>query len=154
MAQGKKTTSRNNTLSVPSREAWGKLDDLDVNYAFNLYGGKSIAEVSEYFTRSPIERVDELRFAPWKVFSYYIFWFTAFLTSDESQEECDSASCFLGLLLEKARSKPRRFRELYPRLKPAVDIITGRQEFYDADTEIYGVFSDYKRDIEVEVASK
>lgn len=136
---------------VPNRAAWGKLDDLDVKYAFNLYGGKTIAEVTPYFRRSPIDRVDELRFVPWEVFSYYVLWFTEFLTSDESKNECDSASCFLHLVLEKAQAEPKRFRDLYPRLKSAVDVIAGRQEFYDADADIYGLFSDYKRDIELEV---
>ncbi len=146
--------SKKNPSPIPSREAWGKLDDLDVKYAFNLYGGKSIGEVSEYFTRSPIDRVDELRFAPWAVFSYYIFWFTDFLTSDESKEECDSASCFLHLVLEKVRAEPQKFRDLYPRLKPAIEIIAGRQAFYDANPKIYGVFREYQRDIEAEVAKK
>ena len=35
---------------------------------------------------------DELRFVPWEVFSYYVLWFTEFLISGESKNECDSAS--------------------------------------------------------------
>ena len=143
--------SKHRALSIPSRETWGKLDDLDVKYAFDLYGGKSIAEVSPDFIRSPIDRADELRFVPWAIFSYYIFWFADFLTSDESKGECDSASCFLGLLLEKALEAPQRFRKLYPRLKPAVDVIAGRQEFYAANPEIYGIFSERKRQIEAAI---
>jgi len=146
--------TKKRSLPIPNREEWGNLDDLDVNYAYNLYGGKSIAEVTPYFVRSPIDRVDELRFAPWEIFSYYIFWFTDFLTSDESKDECDSASCFLHLVLEKARAEPIKFKELYPRLKSAIEIITGRQDFYDADVDIYGLFSDYKQDIEAALATK
>ncbi len=141
--------SKKRTSPIPSRAAWGRLDDLDVNYAFNLYGGKSIAEVMQLFVHCPIERVGELRFVPWEVFSYYILWFTEFLTTDESRGECDCASCFLQLVLEKARAEPQKFKALYPRLKPAVDIVVERQDFYEADVDIYGLFSDYKQEIEV-----
>lgn len=146
--------SRKRISPIPNRKAWGELDDLDVRYAFNLYGGKPISEMTPFFTRDPIGRLDELRFAPWEVFSYYIFWFADFLTSDESKEEADSASCFLDLVLEKARAEPEKFRELYPRLEPAVVVVAGRQDFYDAEVELYGLFSDHKREIEAELASK
>lgn len=139
------------TSSIPTRAEWGNLDDLDVKYGFKLYGGKSLEEVTPFFLRSPIERVSELRFAPWEIFNYYVFWFANFLISDASKEEADSASCFLHLVLEKARAEPEKFRSLYPRLKSAVDIIAGRQEFYDADVCIYGSFLDCQRDIEAAV---
>lgn len=143
--------AKQRTSPIPTCAEWGNLDDLNVKYAFNLYGGKSLAEVTLIFACSPLERVDELRFAPWEIFSYYIFWFINFLTSDESKEEADSASCFLELVLEKARAEPEKFRNLYPRLKSAIDMIAGRQEFYGAPVEIYGSFLDCLRDIEADV---
>lgn len=146
--------SKKLSTSVPSREAWGSLDDLDVKYAFNFYGGKSIKDLASDLIYNPIERVDELRFSPWAVFSYYIFWFVEFLTSDESKGEPDCASCFLHLVLEKAQAEPRMFKKLYPHLKLAIDIVAGRQEFYEAPVHIYGLFSDYKQGIEAEVAKK
>lgn len=141
------------TPRTPDHEAWGSLDDLDVRYAFKLYGGKSVAEAMPHFIQSPIERADELRFAPWDVFAYYVFCFTDFLISDASQGEADCASCFLRLVLGKARAAPQRLRDLYPRLKAAVEVVAGRQSFYDADVSIYGLFSDIRREIEAAVAS-
>ena len=138
---------------IPGRQEWGDLDDLDVKHAFKFYGGKSVRELPD-FVDNPIERVDELRFSPWGVFSYYIFWFARFLTSDESRGEADCASCFLHLVLEKAGAEPQRFKDLYPRLKPAIDTVAGRQEFYEASTWIYGSFSEYKQQIEAEAAKR
>lgn len=133
---------------IPDRKAWGSLEDLDVKYALDLYGGKTVAGAMPHFIRSPIERADELRRAPWGVFAYYVFCFAGFLTSDESAGESDCASCFLSLVREKARDAPQRLRTLYPRLKPAVDTVAGRQSFYDADVPIYGLFSGTVREIE------
>jgi len=141
------------TPRIPDRPAWGSLDDLDVRYAFKLYGGKSIAEAMPHFIRSPIERADELRFAPWDVFAYYVFCFADLLTSDASQGESDCASCFLRLVREKARAAPQRLRGIYPRLKAAIEVVAGRQSFYDADVSIYGLFPDIQREIEAAVAS-
>jgi hypothetical protein len=135
------------TSSIPSLEDWGRLDDLDVKYAFNLYGGRSLVEAMPFFVRSPIERADELLFTPWKVFICYIFCFADFLTSEQSKGESDCASCFLNLVLQRARADPQAFREFYPRLEPAIDKVAGRQRFYEASPQIYGFFSEYKRQI-------
>ena len=138
---------------IPDRKAWGALDDLEVRYAFKLYGGKSVAEAIPCFISSPIERADELLFAPWEVFAYYVFCFAEYLASDISADESDCASCFLSLVREKAQAAPQRLRHLYPRLKPAVDVVAGRQPFYGADVNIYGLFPDIQREIEAKLAS-
>ena len=146
------TKTENHAPGIPNRRDWGSLDDHDVNYAFALFGGKSLEEAMPCFIEHPIERAGELRVVPWEIFSYYIIYFVDFLTSDESKGESDCASCFLRLILEKARTEPQNFKELYARLKSAIDTVTGRQSFYRADPEIYGQFLDIKKQIRATLA--
>jgi hypothetical protein len=60
-------------MEIPAKQDWGNYKkDLDVHYAYKLYGGKSIEDSMEYFVTSPIERASELRFAPFKIYQYYV----------------------------------------------------------------------------------
>ena len=133
---------------VPPREAWGDLTaDPEVRYAYKLFGGKTIDEAKPLFIANPIERAAELRFSPSRVFNYYVFCFVDFLLSPESEGEADAASCFLRLVLDKMRSDPE-VATIYPELKSAIDTVSERQTFYDADVDIYGSFVDLRHEIE------
>lgn len=135
-------------MKIPTKEDWGNYqDDLDVRYAYKLYGGKSIDESMEYFLNTPIERASELRFAPFKVYEYYVNCFINHLLSEKSADEADTASVFLRLARDMSEKWPKEFSILYPKIKTAINYVVDHQEFYDADYDIYGSFEELKSTI-------
>ncbi|NRF72471.1 hypothetical protein HLB44_36530 [Aquincola sp. S2] len=131
---------------VPDASDWaGYKDDLDVRYAHKLMFGKSVDEVQDLFGQGrSIERASELLFTPRTVFQYYVFAFAAYVLSDAAAEDSDSASPFLLLLINREKRDPGSVREIYNRMEPIVQHVASRQEFYDADPNIYGNFKDHQ----------
>lgn len=135
-------------LRIPTREEWGDLKaDPEVRYAYKLFGGKSVDEVMDLFTIHPIERCAELRYSSIAVFRYYVQCFTKHLLSPESKGASDVASCFLHLVHDKLK-KDQEMAVVYPELRDAVSKVAEKQDFYEADTNIYGSFADLRSDIE------
>lgn len=134
---------------VPDAAAWnGYLDDLDAQYAHELLFGKSADEVVHLFGEGrSIERASELLFVPRGVFQYYVFAFAAYLLSEGAAGDSDSASPFLHLLVNRERRDPGSVQQIYGRLAPIVDFVASRQEFYDADPDIYGKFKDHRDEL-------
>jgi hypothetical protein len=130
---------------VPGSDAWvGYKDDLASEYAYKLLFGKSAEDVQSLFGGvQSIERADELLFMPRRAFQYYVFAFADFVLSDEGAGDPDSASPFLRLLLNREERDPGSVAEIYPDLRPIVDLVASNQESYDADANIYGSFPDH-----------
>ena len=135
-------------MEIPARKDWGNYkEDFDVRYAYKLYGGKSIDDSMEYFVTSPIERASELRFAPFKIYQYYVNCFIRYLTSEKASEESDMASVFLGLARDMSEKYPVEFSEFYLKIQGAINYVVENQEYYDADYDIYGSFRDVRSEI-------
>ena len=134
---------------VPDETAWaGHEDDLEVQYAYHRYFGKTTDEVMYDFRDSVIERACELRFAPRPVFQYYVFAFVdLFASPGESAEQSDCASVFLRLLCDREQRDPGSVAELYVELRPTVEHVANHQSFYDADLDIYGDFREHAAEL-------
>jgi hypothetical protein len=128
-------------VRVPDERDWqGYESDLDVRYLHKLVFGKPIAEVIHLFRGNSIERMDELLFAPRRVFQYYVHAFGQYVMSEEAAGESDAASPFLALLEEREKRDPDSVREIFASLEPYVDFIGAGQEYFDAPEDIYGNF--------------
>ena len=129
---------------IPDKVAWEEYDkDLDVKYLHDMFFGKSIDDVQQYFggTKS-IERMDELLFAPRPVFQYYVHAFAKFVMSDKAVGDSDSASPFLSLLEVREKRDPGSVEEIFESISEALDFVASRQEYFDADVNIYDDFRD------------
>jgi hypothetical protein len=130
-----------NEQRPPTREEWGDLKaDLDIEFGFQEFGGKTIEEAVSIFAEAPIERASELQFTPPAVFNYYIFAFAAAATDPASQGRADLASSFLTLVRGRAVDQPEMLAPVWPELLPAVVAVSEHQSFYDADPSNYGSF--------------
>jgi hypothetical protein len=129
---------------VPDKADWdGYKEDLDVRHFHKLAFGKTIDDIQQYFGGGrAIERADELLFAPRAVFQYYVFAFVKFLMGESGEGESDAASPFLSLLEEREKKDPGSVSEIYSELSEVVDFITSHQEYFDAEVDIYGLFSE------------
>lgn len=131
-------------LKIPCKADWNSYeDDLDVQYLHNLFLGKDIDEVQQYFEAGrSIERADELLFSPRPIFQYYIFAFSQFLLSDKGKEDSDAASAFLNLLVAREEKDPSSVMAIYSDLSQTIEFIETYQIHSDADIAIYGLFSE------------
>jgi hypothetical protein len=134
---------------IPGREEWaGYKSDLDVKNAHQLFFGKSIAEVQQYFEGGQsIQRASELLFVPRPAFQYYVFALAEYLVSEKAIGDSDSASPFLRLLIAREKRDPGSVAQIYTRLAPTVEYVASHQEKYDADVGIYGDFQDHAAEL-------
>ena len=134
---------------VPGETEWaGREQDLDVQYAYHRYFGKTTDDVKYDFRDLVIERASELRFVPRSVFQYYVFaWIDLFESPGESVGQSDCASVFLNLLRDREEADPGSVAEIYAELRVTVEYVAANQEFFDADVDIYGDFRDRAADI-------
>jgi len=137
------------TLKIPNEKDWqGYNRDLDVRYLHELFFGKSIDDVQQYFGEgNSIERMDELLFAPRAVFQYYVLAFAKYVRSDKAEGDPDSASSFLHLLEAREERDPGSVEDIYDSLSETVDFIASHQEYFDANESIYGDFKKRAQDI-------
>lgn len=137
-------------LSVPDASDWSGLDqdDLDAPYFRDLFFGKSIVQVQEYFGEGKsIERSAELLVVPRRVFQYYIHAFAHFLKSEAAAGDSDSASPFLGLLLAREEVDPGSVCSILHELDETLVFVASNQVYFGADPDIYGDFRQRVRQV-------
>lgn len=128
-------------MKIPSREEWGDFEgDLDTEYAFKVFFGKSMSEAVTLIQRNPIERAEELRFMPSVPFRCYVLAFRNYILSKKSRNDSDAASCYLRLIEQKIVEEPDTIKPVMPALLESVQKVAETQSFYDADLDIYGDF--------------
>ncbi len=91
---------------------------------------------------SAIERGQELRYVPRKVFQHYIQFFIGYLQSDMSTGDSDSPSVFISLVKDRERRDPGCVTEIMDSISPCLDAIAKSQSRYEADEDIYGNFAE------------
>lgn len=131
-------------MRIPDKSDWAGYEaDLDVRHLHKLFFGKSYIEVEGYFANGrAIERMDELLFAPRRVFQYYVHAFIGYLLSQEAKGDSDAASPFLSLLEAREKRDPGSVAAIYSALSNALEFVASRQDYFDADPNIYGNFSE------------
>jgi hypothetical protein len=138
-----------NDQRPPTREEWGDLKaDLDVEFGFQEFGGKTIEEAVPLFAENPIERASELQFTPPVVFNYYIFAFGAAATAASSRGQADLASCFVRLVRDRAVEQPATLAVVWQQLLLLLVTVSELQSFYDADPNIHGSFPSLRQQAE------
>ena len=127
---------------IPDQKDWeGYEADLDVKHLHTLFYGKSNTDVEKYFANGrAIERMDELLFAPRRVFQYYVHAFIGYLMSEEAKGDSDAASPYLSLLEAREKRDPGSVTSIYPELAKSIDFVASHQEYFDATPDIYGSF--------------
>jgi hypothetical protein len=127
--------------TVPTLEDWHSEPwDLDIPYAFKHFNGKTIEESVPLFEENALCYQEDLMFMPSRVFGYYLRAYMAYLLSSASANDSDGASCFIGLIEHKLPWKPADIRPLWPEIRSVLERLAANQQFFEADSEIYGSF--------------
>ena len=128
-------------MNMPSKsdwrsEPWG----IDTPYAYKHFSGKTLDEAFNLFVEHALYYQEDIMFMPVLCFHYYIHAYIDYLLSDKSRGDSDGASGFFGLVECREDDIRTSDGKLQNRICEALKHIGARQEWYDADLDIYGDF--------------
>jgi len=129
-------------MNIPTETDWGgaKLHG-DEGYAFRHFAGKSLSEAQKLFEKDALTYQEDLTWMPMKPFKFYLRAFMDYLDSEESEGDSDGASCFISLISQKLGTESDYLTELWPRIEESLEAIKSKQDWYQADEDIYGDFT-------------
>jgi hypothetical protein len=135
-------SERRRRSRIPGPAEWrGYENDLDAKWAHKLLFGKSIEEVQMHFGGGrSIERSSELLYLPRSPFQYYVRAYALFVRSEAARGDPDPASSFLNLLINREERDPGSVAQIWDDLRETVELAAWRQQWFDADENIYGSF--------------
>lgn len=128
--------------SIPTEADWRSEPwALDTEYAYGNFAGKSFEDAIQLFKQNAIHYQEDVMWMPRICFRFYAHAYIAYLMSDDSKEDSDGASCFFGLAEFRA-DDIRAGQDLTSSFEDCLAILAQRQDFYDADVDIYGSFEE------------
>lgn len=131
------------TETIPTRNGWGDLADMDAAKAYKYFGGKTNSEMQEEFERNIDERCINLDWMPIGPFLYYINGLKDHIEAGNFGmfSKARSADWFFNLILRKSKDHPGEVKSIIGELIPTLKKISDDQLVYDLDQDIYGDFN-------------
>jgi hypothetical protein len=132
-------------VAIPTRSDWGEIpaNDLDARDAFRSFFGKSFAEAEALFAKNALYYQEELQAMPAIPFNFYAPAFAQYVVSDRARNDSDGGSSYLDLVIWILQTRSQEVAaETKEMLVRAAEQVASNQDFYDADVDIYGRFSD------------
>lgn len=130
------------THNIPTEADWRSEPwDLDIPYAYKNFAGKSHEQAVALFQENALCYQEDVMFMPRACFLFYIYAYIDYLLSAASQGDADGANCFFSLVKSRAndiRENPAAVLMVERVLRH----LASRQEWYDADSTIYGDFAE------------
>ena len=137
-------------MRTPSKSSWGVIEknNLDAECAFKQFAGKSHKEAEKMFRVNALYYQEDLLAMPSIAFNYYAPVFAKYVLSDNAKSDSDGASSFLHMVIELLQANRSLANEKTESILINASMhVAMRQAFYDADTDIYGDFSELYRQI-------
>ena len=132
-------------MKIPGKPEWGVIekDNLDAEWAFKQFSGKSLEDAEKMFRENALYYQDDLIAMPSIAFNCYAPVFAKYILSEHAESDSDGASSFLHLVIELLQAnRSLAALETVKILLDAAKIVSTKQNYYDADIDIYGEFSD------------
>ena len=137
-------------MNIPSKNDWGKIDpkDLDANWAYKQFIGKSFSEAESMFRENALYYQEDLQSMSEIPFNFYVQALEKYIISKAAKNDSDGASSFLGMVAWMIKKRQSILsKENKEKLLSASDHIANNQNFYDADIDIYGNFTEKLKEI-------
>ena len=132
-------------MKTPNKSEWGTIEknNLDAEWAYKQFAGKSLDEAEKMFRENALYYQEDLISMPSIAFNYYAPVFAKYILSDYAESDSDGASSFLHMILELLEeNRSLAAPETVKLLLDAAKIVSNKQNYYDADIDIYGEFSE------------
>ena len=137
-------------MSIPAKSDWGEIDkdDLDANHAFEQFFEKSFQEAINLFEQNALFYQEDLQSMPPSAFNFYAPALVEYLNSGNAAGDSDGASSFLRMFIWMLKTNREVISKESGHLLFETSFeISQKQDFYDADIDIYGKFSDLFEEI-------
>ena len=141
----------NPDMKIPGENEWrGWEENLDSQYSYKRFFGRSNESMQPDFKYNVVERSDDIRWMPKEAFQYYILGLRDFVMSDNHGwlQNSDAASCYMELVLSTLSTTPDFIRPIYKQLEKSLIYIAENQQEFEADEDIYGNFKLKLKEIE------
>ena len=132
-------------MKKPNRADCGSIDsnDLDAEWAFKNFSEKSFDEAKAMFQDNALYYQEGLESMPSKALNFYAPALAEYIISDQAEHDSDGASSFLHMIVRMFKTRHEIISDETKHLLICVsEKVAGNQEFYDADLDIYGEFSE------------
>lgn len=136
--------------AIPGKQEWGNPveEDLDAHYAYHNFYGKSLSEAEQMFQQNALHFQEDLGAMPAIPFNFYVMAFITYIISDYAEGDADGASAFLRMTHWQTKQRGELIsEEVASAMLAASASVVQRQSFFDADTTIYGEFSEHYKAI-------
>ena len=138
-------------MKIPTKSDWGEInhDDLDADYAYKQFFGKSFEEAIAMFQRNALHYQEDLQSMPAQAFNFYAPALAEYILSVEAAGDSDGASSFLHMTFWMIKThRSRIYPETEQLLLDVAEKVARNQAFYEADIDIYGKFQNIYDDIQ------
>ena len=137
-------------MKIPNKSDWGAIEEnnLDAECAFRQFAGKSLGEAEDMFRENALYYQEDLISMPSIAFNCYAPVFAKYILSNYAESDSDGASSYLCMIIELLQTETRLLAtpETLKFLLDTAKIVSNKQDFYDADIDVYGDFPElYKR---------
>lgn len=138
-------------MKIPTSSDWGEInrDDLDADWAYKTFLGKSFDEAVAMFQENALNYQEDLQSMPAAAFNFYALALVEYITSPKAAGDSDGASSFLHMVSWMIKTQRNIISPETERLLlGAAEQVSRNQTFYEADTDIYGEFPEVYAEIE------
>ena len=132
-------------MKIPTKHEWGSIEknNLDTEWAYKQFAGKSLDDAEKMFRENALYYQEDLISMPSIAFNCYAPVFAKYILSDYAESDSDGASSFLHMIIELLQAnRSLAAPETVKVLLDAAKIVSNKQNYYDADIDIYGEFSE------------
>ena len=129
---------------IPKEKDWKNYqDDLDTNWAFKKFFGKSISEAKKAFFDSPLERSFDLTYMAEIPFRYYMIAFRDYVQERNfPYMDCGSSYCaYVDTILVMLNDNPEHILPILGDVLPLAEEIAEKQEEYEISENIFGNYA-------------
>ena len=144
MNKMKKTITDLWNTSLESASQWSKESSTgaDEDWAYARFFGKDQDEALELLKFNAMSYIEDLGVMPKPAFRFYLKVLVEYLLSDKLDEDLSAgaASSMFALIRYDIESGQHKIAGLESFLPSVLRAVADRQEFYDADTDIFGDF--------------
>lgn len=126
---------------VPSEEDWRSEPwDLDTQCAHEHFAGKTREDALLLFEKCALFYQEDLTWMPRACLPFYLNVYIDYLESGTAASDSDAASCFYGLVDVRRETLITFGDPLLNRVITILERLPEKQDWFDADEEIYGSF--------------
>lgn len=114
--------------------------DREALSSINALNGLSAEEICHKIHHNPVMYAEDISLFQGNAFRYYLLYFVKYLQSSQSENNAASASSIMTLIEFKIRKDIDSIEPIKQELCNILKFIGERQNYYNADEEVFGNF--------------